>query len=379
MSKIKLAAISAFGLEAIVKRELQGLGYEDVNTDNGWMYFDGEIEDIARTNINLRCADRVMLVMGQFEALSFEELFNKTYELPWEKWITKDGKFTVKGKSVKSKLFSTPDCQAIVKKAVSKKLCEEYDVEWMPETGAEFTILISIHKDIATVSIDTTGAREGLFKRGYRARSTEAPLKETMAAALVLLSYWKKDRVLYDPMCGSGTIPIEAALIGRNIAPGLYRSFESQKWPVVKEEYWKNAKVEARRNIDLDSKIKIYGSDVSEKAIKIAKENAIQAGVDDCIEFFVKDINAIDKPMSEYGILITNPPYGDRIGESVDIENIHRKLGKVFGKDETWSKYIITAVETFENEYGKKADKKRKLFNGDLKVNYYQYFGKRPD
>lgn len=379
MSKIKLAAISAFGLEAVVKRELQGLGYENVNTDNGWMYFDGEIEDIPRTNINLRCADRIMLVMGQFEALSFEELFDKTYELPWEKWITKDGKFTVKGKSVKSKLYSTPDCQAIVKKAVSKKLCEEYDVQWMPEIGEEYTILISIHKDIATVSIDTTGAREGLFKRGYRARSTEAPLKETMAAALVMLSYWNKDRILYDPMCGSGTIPIEAALIGRNIAPGLNRSFASQKWPIVKEEYWKKVKIEARKKIDLDSEIKIYASDVSEKAIKIARENAIEAGVDDCIEFFVKDINQIEKPICEYGILITNPPYGDRIGDVINIENIHRKLGQVFGKDNTWSKYIITAVESFENEYGKKADKKRKLFNGDLKVNYYQYFGERPE
>jgi len=379
MSKIKLAAICAFGLEAIVKRELQSLDYENVITDNGWMYFDAEIEDIARTNINLRCADRVMLVMGQFEALSFEELFNKTYELPWEDWITKDGKFTVKGKSIKSKLFSVPDCQAIVKKAVSKKLCENYDVAWLPETGAEYTMLVSINKDIVTLSIDTTGSREGLFKRGYREKSTVAPLKETMAAALVLLSYWNKDRVLYDPMCGSGTIPIEAALIGRNIAPGLNRTFESQKWPSVNEEYWKKAKVEARKKIDLDSKIKIYGSDISQKAIKIAEENAIEAGVDDCIEFFVKDVTMIDKPPCENGILITNPPYGDRIGEEIDIENIHRKLGQVFGKDVTWSNYIITAVDTFEKEYGKKADKKRKLFNGDIKVNYYQYFGKRPE
>ncbi len=379
MEKIRLAAISAFGLEAIVKRELHDLGYDDVVTDNGWMYFDAEIDDIPRTNINLRCADRVMLVMGQFEAYTFEELFDKTYELPWEKWITEEGKFTVKGKSVKSKLYSTPDCQSIVKKAVSKKLCEEYDREWMPETGAEFTIQISIHKDVATLTIDTTGAREGLFKRGYREKSTLAPLKETMAAALVKLSYWNKDRVLYDPMCGSGTIAIEAAMIGRNIAPGLNRKFVSQGWPIVKEEYWKNAKVEARRKIDLDSDIKIFASDISKKAIEIAKENAIEAGVDDCIDFFVKDVTRIKEPMCPNGILITNPPYGERIGEAEEIHKIHKKLGQVFGRDKTWSTYVITSVDSFERDFGRKADRKRKLFNGDVRVDYYQYYGKKPE
>ena len=379
MDKIKLAATTAFGLEAVVKRELKDLGYENVVTDNGWLYFDGKLEDIPNTNINLRCADRVMLIMGQFEATSFEELFDKTYDLPWEKWITKDGKFTVKGKSVKSKLYSTPDCQAIVKKAVSKKLCEEYNVDWMPETGGEYTILVSIHKDMATLSIDTTGARQGLFKRGYRAKSTDAPLKETMAAAMVKLSFWNKDRVLYDPLCGSGTIAIEAALIGRNIAPGLNRSFVSQDWPLIKEEYWKNVKIQARKNIDLDSEIKIYASDVSEKAIKIAQENAIEAGVDDCIEFFVKDVKQINEPVCPYGILITNPPYGERIGDVTDIVEIHRKLGEVFGKDKTWSCYIITSIEDFEKDFGRKADRKRKLFNGNVKVDYYQYFGNRPE
>ncbi|HBV67498.1 MAG TPA: RNA methyltransferase [Clostridiales bacterium] len=378
MEKIKLAAISAFGLEAVVKRELNDLGYENVLTDNGWMYFDAEVADIPRANINLRCADRVMLVMGQFEAYSFEELFDKTYDLPWEKWITKNGKFTVKGKSVKSKLYSTPDCQAIVKKAISKKLCEEYDVDWMPETGAEFTILISIHKDVATVSIDTTGAREGLFKRGYREKSMEAPLKETMAAALVKLSFWNKDRVMYDPLCGSGTIAIEAAMIGRNIAPGLNRSFASQSWPIVKDEYWKNAKTEARKKIDLNSDIRIYASDISRKAIEIAKGNAIEAGVDDCIEFFVKDIMNVREPMCPNGILITNPPYGERIGEDNDIQKIHKKLGLVFGKAKTWSSYVITSVESFERDFGRKADRKRKLFNGDVRVDYYQYFGDKP-
>lgn len=378
MDKIKLAATSAFGLEAVVKRELLDLGYENLVVDNGWLYFDGEIKDICKTNINLRCAERVMLVMGQFEALSFEELFDKTYELPWEKWITMDGKFTVKGKSVKSKLYSTPDCQAIVKKAVSKKLCQYYDLEWMPEDGAEFTILVSIHKDVATISIDTTGAREGLFKRGYREKSMKAPLKETMAAALVKLSYWNKDRILYDPLCGSGTIAIEAALIGRNIAPGLNRTFASQDWPIVKEEYWRNAKIEARKNIDLSSEIKIYASDISEKAISIAKENAMEAGVDDCIEFFVKDMHQIQRPMKPYGVLITNPPYGERIGQDKEISKIHKKIGEVFGRDKTWSVYVITSSKHFEKDFGRKADRKRKLFNGDMQVDYYQYFGEKP-
>ncbi len=378
MDKIKLAAISAFGLEAVVKRELNDLGYENIVTDNGWMYFDAEIQDICKTNINLRCADRVMLIMGQFEALSFEELFDRTYELPWEEWITKDGKFTVKGKSVKSKLYSTPDCQRMVKKAVSNKLSEYYDMEWMPETGPEFTILISINKDIATISIDTTGAREGLFKRGYREKSMTAPLKETMAAALVKLSFWNKDRVLYDPMCGSGTIAIEAAMIGRNIAPGLNRNFASMDWPMVKDEYWKNEKIEARKNIDFDSEIKIYASDVSEKAIRIAQENAAEAGVDDCIEFFIKDVNHIEKPMCSHGVLITNPPYAERIGDDELLIKIHKKLGQVFGRDKTWSVYVITSSVNFEKEFGRKADRKRKLFNGDMRVDYFQYFGERP-
>lgn len=377
MDKIKLAAISAFGLEAVVKRELADLGYENIVTDNGWMYFDAEIQDICRTNINLRCADRVMLIMGQFEALSFEELFDRTYELPWENWITKDGRFTVKGKSVKSKLYSTPDCQRMVKKAVSKKLGEYYDTDWMPESGAEFTILVSISKDMATISIDTTGAREGLFKRGYREKSMTAPIKETMAAALVKLSYWNKDRVLYDPMCGSGTIAIEAAMIGRNIAPGLNRSFASMEWPLVKEEYWKNEKIEARKKIDFDSEIKIYASDVSEKAIRIARENAVEAGVDDCIEFFVKDVTHLEKPMRSYGVLITNPPYAERIGDEEHLAGIHKKLGQVFGRDKTWSVYVITSSVNFEKEFGRKADRKRKLFNGDMRVDYFQYYGEK--
>lgn len=377
MNKIKLAAVCAFGIEAIVKRELNNLGYENTLTDNGWIYFDGEIEDIPKTNINLRSADRIMLVMGQFEALTYEELFDKTYELPWEEWITEDGLFTVKGKSVKSTLFSVSDCQSIVKKAIVEKLKKKYNTEWFKETGAEFTIQISIHKNIATITIDTTGSREGLFKRGYRENSIKAPLKETLAAALIQLSYWNKDRILLDPMCGSGTIPIEAALIGRNIAPGIERTYASEKWPKIPIDLWKKTRIEARRKIDFNSEIKIYASDISKKAISIAEENAYKAGVDDCIEFKVQDIKNIELP-GEYGILITNPPYGERIGKKEEIQKIHKAIGSIFGKNKTWSNYIITSDTNFERLYGKKADRKRKLFNGDVKVNYYQYYGERP-
>lgn len=377
MNKIKLAAVCAFGLEAVVKRELQNLGFEKTITDNGWIYFDADIKDIPVVNINLRSADRIMLVLGQFKAITYEELFDKTYELPWEEWITEDGVFTVKGKSLKSTLFSISDCQSIVKKAIVEKLKSKYHTDWFTEQGAEFTVQISIVKDLATLTIDTTGAREGLFKRGYREKSMVAPLKETLAAALIQLSYWNKDRLLLDPMCGSGTIPIEAALIGRNIAPGIDRTFASEKWPKIPSDMWKRARIEAKKKIDFNSDIIIYASDVSEKAIKIAEENAYKAGVDDCIKFEVNDINNIKKP-SDYGILITNPPYGDRIGKKEGIKKIHKALGDKFGKDKTWSSYIITSNVDFESQFGRKADRKRKLFNGDIKVNYYQFYGERP-
>lgn len=379
IDKIRLAAVCTFGLEAVVKRELLNLGYDNLQTDNGWIYFDAEIVDIPKLNINLRSAERVMLILGQFKAFSFEELFNKTYNLPWQEWISVDGKFTVKGKSVKSKLFSISDCQSIVKKAIVKKLSHEYDVDWFYENGAEYTTLISIHKDVATLSIDTTGSREGLFKRGYKQKHTVAPLKETMAAALVQLSYWNKDRILLDPMCGSGTIPIEAALIARNIAPGLNRNFASEKWERVSPTYWKQERIEARKRIDLFSEVRIYGYDINKKMIEIAKENAIEAGVDDCIKFEVKDITKLRETPFDYGIMITNPPYGERIGSVFDIVKIHKTLGKVFGHNKTWSNYIITSRQTFEQEYGRKADKRRKLYNGDVLVNYYQYYGLRPN
>jgi len=375
MSKIKLAAVAAAGLEAVVKRELQDLGYKP-KVDNGWVYFDCEVKDIPIVNINLRSSDRVMLILGQFDAYNFEELFGKTYNLPWEEWITKKGKFTVNGRSIKSKLYSVPDCQSIVKKAVVEKLKDKYDVEWFEEEGAEFTIQLIIRKDKVTLSIDTTGAREGLFKRGYRKNSVESPIKETMAAALIQLSFWREDRLLMDPMCGSGTIPIEAALIGINKAPGLERSFASENWPAVPKEHWSSARKDAHSKIEVDKELKILASDIDPKAVKIAEENAKKAGVAKYIEFMVKDIKKIKLP-EKYGILITNPPYGERIGEDEEVKEILKTIGEIFGKDETWSNYIISPERNFENLYGEKASRKRKLYNGNIRVDYYQYYGKK--
>ena len=312
--------------------------------------------------------------MGEFKAETFEELFDKTKALPWDEWITLDGEFTVEGKSVKSKLFSISDCQSIVKKAVVEKLKEKYNTEWFKETGAKFTIEVSLLKDIATLTIDTSGA--GLHKRGYRENSVEAPLKETLAAALVQLSCWNKNRFLIDPFCGSGTIPIEAAMIGKNIAPGLQRNFASEEWPRVKKEFWKEARVEALKSIDQDVKLNILGCDIDKKAVEISKENAFNIGVDDSINFITQDALKI-MPKEKYGAIITNPPYGERLGEKKEIEDLYRKLGKVFRKLDTYSIYILTSNENFERLYGEKADKKRKLYNGRIKVNYYQYYGPR--
>lgn len=375
MSNIELIATTTFGLEAVVKRELLDLGFEDLKVENGKITFTGPISSIPKANLWLRCADRVLLKIGEFRATTFEELFEKTKSLPWEEWITEEGEFTVTGKSVKSKLFSVSDCQAIVKKAVVEKLKTKYKTEWFKENGPKFTIQVSLLKDIATLTIDTSG--EGLHKRGYREKSVLAPIKETLASALVKLSYWNKDRLLLDTFCGSGTIPIEAALIGKNIAPGLNRKFASEEWPKIGNDIWKNERVKALKEIDQDVKLNIIGSDKDKKAIEIAKENAFNAGVDLDITFITKEFSEY-KINDEYGILICNPPYGERLSEKREVEELYRKMGRLFNKKETWSKYILTSYEDFEKLYGKKADKKRKLFNGRIKVDYYQYLGPKP-
>lgn len=375
MVKIELIATATFGLEEMVKLEVKQLGYEDVKVENGKVIFTADEAAIPKTNLWLRTADRVLLKMGEFEARSFEELFQKTKAIPWEEWIPENGKFPVIGKSVKSQLFSVPDCQAIVKKAVVERLKSVYNVEWFQEDGPEYEIEVALLKDVVTLTIDTSGA--GLHKRGYRTKANEAPLKETLAAAMVMISRWREDRVLIDPFCGSGTIAIEAALIGRNMAPGLERKFTAESWPRVPEQLWKEARMEALKAIRQDVDIHILASDMDPKAIKIAEENAYQAGVDDCITFKVQDMAQMASG-GKYGYIICNPPYGERLGEKKEVERLYKRMGQVFSKFDTWSVYVITSEEQFEALYGKKASKKRKLYNGRIKVDYYQFFGPKP-
>ena len=375
MAKLQLIATATFGLEAVVKRELQNLGYTDLAVSDGKVNFTADAKAIPRCNLWLRTADRLLLKMGEFKALTFDDLFEKTKALPWGDWITQDGKFTVNGKSVKSQLFSISDCQAIVKKAVVEKLKQKYAVDWFAETGAEFTIQVSLLNDIATLTIDTSGI--GLHKRGYREAGGEAPLKETLAAAMIQLSYWNKERILLDPFCGSGTIPIEAAMLGRNIAPGLNRKFASEAWPVINNNLWKEARMEAFKAIDQETPMRIFASDIDGDAIAAASENAFTAGVDDCIEFTVRPLKQV-KLEEKYGVVITNPPYGERLGNKKEILELYQAMGSIFRGDQSWSVYVLTAEEDFERLYGAKAHRKRKLYNGNIKVDYYQYYGERP-
>jgi putative N6-adenine-specific DNA methylase len=314
--------------------------------------------------------------MDEFEATTFDDLFEQTKALPWEEWITADGKFTVNARCVRSTLQSERTCQAIVKKAVVDRLGQHYQVEWFPETGAEFTIQVTIVKDMALLTIDTSGV--GLHKRGYRADAGEAPLKETLAAALVKLSFWHENRLLLDPMCGSGTILIEAALIGRHIAPGLQRQFASEEWPSIPQTTWQEARQAARAAMQPDVPMQLFGYDVDARVIETAKENAHKAGVGDAIVFAVKDVKElwIDQ---QYGIIITNPPYGMRMAEFRDLNEIYISLNKTFRKKMGWSLYVLTADQKFP-DYFKRArpDRVRKLYNGTIQANYYQYYGEKP-
>jgi putative N6-adenine-specific DNA methylase len=376
MNKITLIATATFGLEMVVKHEVQALGFEITKGADGRIEFEATLEDIPRANLWLRSADRVLLKMGEFKALTFDELFEQTKALPWESLITEDGKFTVKGKAVKSTLGSIRACQAIVKKAVVEKLKEHYKVDWFNETGPEFTIQVAMHKDIALLTVDTSGP--GLHKRGYRERWGEAPLKETLAAALVLLSFWSRERLLIDPMCGSGTILIEAAMIGRNRAPGLKREFASERWPIIGAEAWSREKRSAHDAVIPDGTLKLFGYDIDEQCIEACKINARNAGVEKDIIFERKDVKElwIDK---EYGIIISNPPYGQRMSDFKEINEINISIHKTFKKKKGWSVFILTADELFPNYFKRsEPDRVRKLFNGKIKVNYYQYHGEKP-
>lgn len=375
MERINFIATASFGLESSLKREVLRLGFSDVHTFDGRVEFSGTEEDIVKANLWLRCASKVLIKMGAFRATSFEDLFEGTKALPWGEWITEDGKFTVLGKSVKSQLHSVPDCQAIVKKAVVEKLKQKYPVSWFNETGAEYTIQVSIHNDVAMLTLDTSG--QSLHKRGYRAEAMTAPLKETLAAGLIDLSYWNKSRPLLDPLCGSGTIPIEAAMIARNVAPGLRRCFASEQWPRVGQERWKAGRVAAYQAIRYDVMPQIYGSDMSQEAIDLARENAEKAGVDDCITFTVCRAEEA-RLVGDYGCIITNPPYGERIGEVKEVEALYRSLGALLRQNATWGAYVITSMEYFESLFGRRADAKRKIFNGRIKTDYYQFYGPKP-
>lgn len=373
--KLELIATATFGLEAVVKREIQALGYKIIKSEDGKITYMGDERAIVRSNLWLRSADRVLLKMAEFQAQEFEELFQQTKALPWEELIPPDGKFTVTGTSVKSKLHSVPACQSIVKKAVVERLREYYCVDRFEENGAAYTIKATLLKDKVTLTVDTSGP--GLHKRGYRVCDVAAPMKETLAAALVQLSFWREGRLLMDPCCGSGTIPIEAAMIGRNIAPGLNRKFVSEDWELIPAGIWKEERKKAFASINYDADLRIEASDMDRKAVRAAEENAVEAGVDDCIVFRQMNMEDI-KAGAKNGIIITNPPYGQRIGEEKQIERIYGKYRSFFKENPDWSLFMVTTDKTAEEKVmGRPADRRRKLYNGRLEVCYYQFHGKK--
>lgn len=373
--KLELIATATFGLEAVVKREIQELGYRILKTEDGKVTYMGDEKAIVRSNLWLRSADRVLLKMAEFEAREFEELFQQIKALPWEQLIPIDGKFTVNCTSVKSKLQSVPACQSIVKKAIVEKLKSFYGMETFAETGAEYTVKTTLLRDRVTVTVDTSGT--GLHKRGYRVADVAAPIKETLAAAMIQLSFWREGRILVDPCCGSGTIPIEAAMIGMDIAPGLNRKFASEEWEFIDKNIWKHERRLAFERIDYDKKLDIYGSDINKKAVDAAKYNAEEAGVEDFIKFSKSDVKNF-KPMGGNGIIITNPPYGERIGEKKDIENIYKVFKGFYRDNPDWSLFMITTDKDVEEKImGREADRRRKLYNGRLEVCYYQFHGEK--
>ena len=377
MKKMELIAPCHFGLEAVLKREILDLGYEISEVEDGRVTFYGDADAICRANIFLRTAERILLKVGSFRAVTFEELFDKTKELPWEDYIPQNGKFWVaKAASVKSKLFSTSDIQSIMKKAMVRRMQERYCVEWFPENGASYPVRVFLMKDIVTVGIDTTGI--SLHKRGYREVSGKAPITETLAAALIMLTPWRKDRILVDPFCGSGTFPIEAAMMAANIAPGMNRSFLSEKWDnLIAKKNWYDVIDEANDMICDDVEVDIQGYDVDSSVIKIARRNAREAGVDHLIHFQERDVKDLNHP-KKYGFIITNPPYGERLEDKKDLPNLYRAFGESFKRLDSWSAYMITSYDDAERYFGRKADKNRKIYNGMLKTYYYQFLGPKP-
>ena len=377
MEKMELIAPCHFGLESVLKREVLDLGYEIASVDDGRVSFWGDAQAICDANIFLRTAERVLLKVGAFKAETFEELFDKTRALPWERYIPKNGKFWVtKAASVKSKLFSPSDIQSIMKKAMVERLKEYYGLEWFPEDGASYPIRVFLMKDVVTIGIDTSGV--SLHKRGYRQMKVKAPITETLAAALIMLTPWKKERILVDPFCGSGTFPIEAAMMAANMAPGMNRSFLAEEWDnLIPKKAWYDALDEANDLVDVTVSVDIQGYDIDAEAVKAARQNAKDAGVDRLIHFQERAVKDLRHP-KKYGFIITNPPYGERLEEKKNLPELYREFGESFRLLDSWSAYMITSYEDAERYFGRKADKNRKIYNGMLKTYFYQFMGPKP-
>lgn len=377
MNTYELIAPCHFGLESVLKREIYDLGYEITSVEDGKVTFEGDAEAICRANINLRTAERVLLKVGQFKAYTFTELFDQTKNLPWEELILEDGRFWVtKANSVNSKLFSSSDIQSIVKKAIVERLKSKYKVGWFKEDGNSYPLRVTIIKDVVTIAIDTTG--NSLHKRGYRPASGKAPISESLAAALIMLTPWKKDRILVDPFCGSGTFPIEAAMIAANIAPGLNREFTAEEWTnIIPKKEWYNAIEEANDAIDMNIETDIQGFDIDEAVIRIARQNSVNAGVDKLIHFQQREVAKLSNA-HKYGFIITNPPYGERLEEKEALPAIYGALGRQFKQLDSWSAYVITSYTDAEKYFGRKADKNRKIYNGMLKTYFYSFIGPKP-
>ena len=371
MDNFKLCVPCLLGLECPIADELRRMKMQNVQNENGRVYFTGGAKEIAKANINLRIGERVLLELGRFRAETFDELFEKIKALPWENYIPSDGKFWVaKASSIKSKLFSPSDIQSIMKKAMVERMKKAYGIEWFPENGASFPLRVFLHKDTVTVALDTTG--ESLHKRGYRTLTSKAPITETLAAALIMLTPWKSDRILVDPFCGSGTFPIEAAMIALNRAPGLNRSFMAQKWACVPETVWQQARTEALDR-EYRGEYRILGSDIDPASLEIAQQNARKAGVGRLIEFREADATKMSLP-ADKGLIVCNPPYGERMLEQRSAQRLYSAFGRHLKYADGWKKYIISSEPEFEHYYGKQAVKKRKLYNGRLQCNVYMYY-----
>ena len=377
MEKMELIAPCHFGMEAVLKREVLDLGYEISTVEDGRVSFWGDAQAICDANVFLRTAERILLKVGSFKAETFDELFEKTRVLPWENYIPKNGKFWVtKAASVKSKLFSPSDIQSIMKKAMVERLRRIYGIEWFQEDGPAYPIRVFLMKDIVTIGIDTSGV--SLHKRGYRQMTVKAPITETLASALIMLTPWHKDRILVDPFCGSGTFPIEAALMAANIAPGMNRSFTAEEWVnLIPKKAWYDAMDEANDVIDRKVQVDIQGYDLNPEAVKAARQNAKDAGVDHLIHFQERAVKDLSHP-KKYGFIITNPPYGERLEDKKDLPQLYREFGESFKKLDSWSAYMITSYEDAERYFGRKADKNRKIYNGMLKTYFYQFLGPKP-